>query len=64
MVDANLSDEEIPHLKSEKFDQMFILVNFEEDKKSIESKANDDRAIVRVEWLEMILRLSLLKCKF
>jgi hypothetical protein len=43
------------------YDQLFILVNFEDDKNSKESKANDDRALMRLEWLEMILRLAILE---
>jgi hypothetical protein len=47
--------------KSEAFDQMFILVNFEEDKTTKESSANADKALERMEWLEIVIRCALLK---
>jgi hypothetical protein len=61
VTDSKLPEEDVPLLKAENFDQLFKLVNFEVDKSSAESKANGDREIVRMEWLEMILRVSLLK---
>jgi hypothetical protein len=46
---------------SEDYDTMFIAVNFEADKKSADSIANDDRSIMRFEWLEAVLRMSILR---
>jgi hypothetical protein len=46
---------------SEAYDQMFIAVNFEADKKSADSIANDDRSFMRFEWLEAVIRMSIIR---
>eukprot|EP00873_Tetraselmis_striata_P003113 jgi/Tetstr1/423377/TSEL_014064.t1 len=42
-------------------DTLFITVNFEDDKHSDESKENDDLALMRFEWYEILVRVAVLK---
>lgn len=46
---------------SEAYDQMFVAVNYEADKKSKDSIANSDRSFVRFEWLEAVIRMSIIR---
>jgi hypothetical protein len=42
-------------------DTMFLSTNVEEDGDSAEGDANDDRALMRFEWLEIIIRIAFAK---
>jgi len=42
-------------------DTLFITADFVEDKKSKESKLNESNALMRFEWLELIVRLAVAK---
>lgn len=40
---------------------IFVLVNFEEDKRSAQSEVNEDKALMRHEFLEAIVRMAVKK---
>ena len=46
------------HLTVEECSKIFIVVNFEEDKKSAQSIVNEDKALMRFELLECIVRIA------
>ena len=51
------------NLTSEICQQNFIAVNVESDKKSAESKINDDKSLMRMEFIEIVIRLAIVKYK-
>ena len=55
MVDSKLS--------SEGCQQAFIAVNVETNKKSQESKLNDDKCLMRMEFIEILIRFAITKYK-
>jgi len=63
---AFLQDAEIPDKKSKAckmsdLDTIFITTNFEEEKKGELAEANDDLALMRFEFLEIIVRIAIAK---
>ena len=60
LVDCKLFDKK---LTSEQCQSIFIAVNVESDKKSKESEANDDKCLMRMEFIEALIRMAIIKYK-
>ncbi|CAM9278761.1 unnamed protein product [Discosporangium mesarthrocarpum] len=58
MQDAQLPDSTI---SVEEIGKIFVLVNFESDKRSAEAEVNEDRALMRFELMEALLRVAVQK---
>eukprot|EP00210_Caulerpa_lentillifera_P005165 g4937.t1 len=56
--ECDVLDSKSTGVKSTDLVRMFVSTNFEEDSKTEESEANDDDALVRFEFLEIIIRAS------
>lgn len=56
--ECDILDAKSAGVKSADLVRMFVSTNFEEDSKTEESEANDDDALVRFEFLEIIIRAS------
>jgi len=56
-----IPDPESDKCKRSDCDTLFITANYEEDKKSEVSKVNEDNALLRFEFIEVLIRLALAK---
>jgi hypothetical protein len=59
--DCNIPDAKSKTCKRKDLDTIFIVANVEEDKSSKVNKANDDRALMRFEFLECVVRIAVQK---
>ena len=59
--DCAIEDQDSASCKGRDLDTIFILSNVEADKKSEESKVNEDRALMRWEFVEAVVRIALAK---
>merc|ERR1711871_559179 len=47
-----------PYLTIEDISGIFVVVNYEEDKKSVQSEVNEDKALMRCELVEALVRMA------
>ncbi|KAK3254449.1 hypothetical protein CYMTET_36334, partial [Cymbomonas tetramitiformis] len=59
--DARIPVEGSRHCRQSDLDTMFISTNYEEEKGTIESETNDDRSLMRFEFVEIVVRMALAK---
>ena len=59
--DCNIPDSKSKTCKRKDLDTIFIVANVEEDKASKVNKQNDDRALMRFEFLEVVVRIAIQK---
>jgi len=61
LQDAEIPEQASAECKMKDLDTMFISTNFEDDKNDEASKVNDDLALMRFEFLEIIVRIAIAK---
>ena len=61
VADCKIPDNKSKTCKRKDLDTIFIVANVEEDKSSKVNKANDDRALMRFEFLEVVIRIAVQK---
>ncbi len=54
--DCNIPDPESQAIKRSDCDTIFIVCNFQPDKKSAEAAVNDEHALMRYEFMEVFVR--------
>eukprot|EP00943_MAST-04B_sp_MAST-4B-sp1_P009198 g9198.t1 len=61
VADCKIPDNKSKTCKRKDLDTIFIVANVEEDKSSKVNKTNDDRALMRFEFLEVVIRIAVQK---